>query len=34
VVQDSFLICHGRDGPEVEYGSRAKSDLALGSDGH
>jgi hypothetical protein len=33
-VQNSLLICYGRDGPKVEYGSRAESDLALGGDSH
>jgi hypothetical protein len=33
-VQNSLLICYGQDGPEAEYGSRAKSDLALGSNDH
>jgi hypothetical protein len=33
-VQNSPLICYERDGPEAEYGSRAESDHALGSDSH
>jgi hypothetical protein len=31
-MQNSFLVCYGRDGPEAEHGSRAKSDLTLGSN--
>jgi hypothetical protein len=33
-VQNSFLICYRQDGFEAEHGSRAKSDVALGSNGH
>jgi hypothetical protein len=33
-MQNSFFVCHGRDGPEAEHESRAESDLVLESDGH
>jgi hypothetical protein len=33
-MQNSFFICHGRDGPEVERESRVESDLMLEGDGH
>jgi hypothetical protein len=34
MMQNSFFVCHGRDGPEAEHGSRAESNLVLENDGH
>jgi hypothetical protein len=33
-MQNSFFICHGRDGPKIEHGSRVESNLMLENDGH
>jgi hypothetical protein len=33
-MQNSFFVCYGRVGPEVEHESRSEDDLVLENDGH